>query len=449
RPHQRAVSALLWGLFLQMATLPLVAYYYYSVSVYGVLLNILLLPFLGVLLSLGLIGGFLGCVWLPVGACLLNPCHYIFYYYEKMASFFVSLPGAEWIIGKPHIFQIMIYYTGLFLVVLRLEQWGLEEYEKHQLAIERVSGRFLHQSQSFGEGRMRVFVSLACVILLFGLQWRPIQEFEVVMLSVGQGDGLFVDSGMGKRFLIDGGSTSTTELGKYTLLPFLKSRGIASIDIWFLTHMDEDHISGFIDLAAGGYPIKTLVLARAVEQTGKYDQILELCRRRHITVRYMTTKDRIAVQGGLVQKKEVSFECLGPDWPSLFSGANENSLVLGLRYQGFEAIFTGDIGTEQEDAMLAEKRLSEFARDGRVELLKAAHHGSNGSNGTEWLSVVDPVLIVISAGKNNRYHHPGKEAVERMDGLKLKHLCTIECGQISVRWKDGKMWVERYKAEKK
>ena len=99
--------------------------------------------------------------------------------------------------------------------------------------------------------------------------------------------------------------------------------------------------------------------------------------------------------------------------------------------------------------MLAEKRLSEFARDGRVELLKAAHHGSNGSNGTEWLSVVDPVLIVISAGKNNRYHHPGKEAVERMDGLKLKHLCTIECGQISVRWKDGKMWVERYKAEKK
>ena len=58
--------------------------------------------------------------------------------------------------------------------------------------------------------------------------------------------------------------------------------------------------------------------------------------------------------------------------------------------------------------------------------------------------MLDPELVIISAGRNNRYHHPGQEALDRMDALGLNYLCTIDTGQISVRWENGCLKVRKY-----
>ena len=454
RPRERLCSALLWGATMQMVTIPLAAYYFYSVPLYVIFLNLLLLPFLGLLLGLGLSAGLLGCVAPVIGQWLLLPCHFLLYFYEWMAHLSLQLPCAQWIVGKPSYFQMIIYYIGIYFLYYRAKKWMEKVEEAHEQAMRLVSGRTAHQKPVPG-GWHRVAVTVAgCGLLLLLLQAHPDRSFEVVMLSVGQGDGIFIDSGMGERYFIDGGSTSETELAKYTLLPFLKSRGIRQIDAWFLTHMDLDHISGFMEAVQDGYRVGSLFLAESLERTQKYEEIVELCRQRHIVIRYIKTGDRLVCSGGLVHKRRLTWECLAPDVPSAFSGANENSLVLHLAYSDegkrkdgrtFDGIFTGDIGEEQERAIIAnspEQWAEKSCMDGKVELLKSAHHGSNGSNCTEWLG--EPEFTIISAGKRNRYGHPGKEAIARMDALGLPHVCTIDAGQIRVRWKDGMLVVEQY-----
>ena len=452
RIHERLLSALIWGAALQMATIPLAAYYFYMVPVYVLFLNLVLLPCMGILLGLGLVGGLAGCVLPRVGAALLFPCHFLLYYYEWMATMSLKLPFARWTVGKPAVWRILIYYMILYFLVYLLRQWSERIQEEHRQAARRVSGRIAHQRVRLGGRKRMMQTVLVCGSLLLFLQWRS-RQFEVVMLSVGQGDGIFVDSGLGERYFIDGGSTSQEALGKYTLLPFLRCRGIGRMDVWFLTHTDLDHISGFMELLESGYRVQTLVLAESIEQTAKYEEILQLCKKYNVDIKYTKPKEKVVCEGGLLRKRTLAWECLAPEVPPQFSGPNENSLVLHLRYwegeqagkKVFDGIFTGDIGEEQERALLDGqygKRLAELGERQELELLKSAHHGSNGSNCAEWLAALQPQLTIISAGKNNRYGHPGKEAVARMDELDLAYLCTIECGEIQIGWTKGRMRVQ-------
>ena len=110
-------------------------------------------------------------------------------------------------------------------------------------------------------------------------------------------------------------------------------------------------------------------------------------------------------------------------------------------------VFAGDIGTEQEEAILSSGVLKSELLSRSPEdawMLKAAHHGSNNSNCREWLQALSPDVVLISAGKNSRYHHPGKETVARMDELGLSYLCTMDTGEITIRWEDGTLQVEQF-----
>ena len=448
RFRERLVSALLFGAVLQASTLPVVAYYFYCIPSYVVVLNLFLIPLMGILLGFGIVGGFVGSVVLFPGQCLLMPCHILLYYFESMADVFLHLPYSQWIIGRPHIWQITLYYLCLFFLTAMLRKWMDSIVEKHEMAKERTSIRRKHQREHYRGKRVTV-VMLAGFLFLFAfISGSQQNEFEIVTLSVGQGDGLFVDSGMGERFFIDGGSSSENELAKYTLLPFLKSRGIGHIDVWFLTHMDMDHVSGFIEILEKGYRVKTLVLAKALEKTERYHEICRLCQRNHIKIEYVKPGDSLICESGWRKQNYLKWTVLAPESPSPFSGANENSLVLWLRYRDgkegdcFDGIFTGDIAIEQEEAILqggTGREWTNMLGKDQIDFLKAAHHGSNGSNGSAWLETISPAITVISAGEKNRYGHPGKEAVERMDVLGLEHLCTIDCGQISVKWKRGRI----------
>ena len=83
------------------------------------------------------------------------------------------------------------------------------------------------------------------------------------MVDVGQGDGIFFRMPGGWTCLVDGGSTSGQDLARYTLEPFLKSRGVGTLDYVFISHGDADHISGvqeMIERGRLGVPIKTLFL---------------------------------------------------------------------------------------------------------------------------------------------------------------------------------------------
>ncbi len=108
---------------------------------------------------------------------------------------------------------------------------------------------------------------------------------------------------------------------------------------------------------------------------------------------------------------------------------NEASLILRLTRHGQGlALFTGD--AERRSL----RRLLASGRDLRAQVLVAPHHGSDHSFLTAFYKAVQPELVLVSCGLQNRYNYPGKRLRAWLTGNGIPLLHTGQCGQISVVW---------------
>ena len=105
--------------------------------------------------------------------------------------------------------------------------------------------------------------------------------------------------------------------------------------------------------------------------------------------------------------------------------------ILDQDYGNFEMLFTGDVEGEGEDALVQAKCLRDY------DILKAAHHGSKNSTTRAFLEQTRPEITWISAGINNRYGHPHKETVERLENAGSITMKTQDFGAVTV-YTDGK-----------
>ena len=137
---------------------------------------------------------------------------------------------------------------------------------------------------------------------------------------------------------------------------------------------------------------------------------------------------------------EAVLHCIFPK--EEYQGADENAFSMVLLYEEgtHRALFTGDMG-ETEEAWLLSHPLrldTENVELTQIELLKAAHHGSNYSNSSSWLNQLEPTYTILSCSARNRYGHPGEDAVERLLKTGSQLYYTMKSGQISVyRGKPG------------
>jgi competence protein ComEC len=114
---------------------------------------------------------------------------------------------------------------------------------------------------------------------------------------------------------------------------------------------------------------------------------------------------------------------------------NAASLVLMLSYGEFSMLLTGDAGEAGEHA--ATVYWEQYHAGETLDLFKSSHHGSNYSNTEELLTAMRPEYTIISCSKTNRYGHPGKDAMQRMDEAGCEILCTMSGGAIMIST-DGK-----------
>ena len=116
------------------------------------------------------------------------------------------------------------------------------------------------------------------------------------------------------------------------------------------------------------------------------------------------------------------------------SDFNNASIVVKLFYKNSKFLFTGDIEE------IAEKRMLVWQNNLKSDILKVAHHGSSSSSSLEFLNEVDPIIAVISVGKNN-FGHPSPKIIERLEDKNIKVYRTDENGTIIIRTDGKKYWV--------
>ena len=71
-------------------------------------------------------------------------------------------------------------------------------------------------------------------------------------------------------------------------------------------------------------------------------------------------------------------------------------------------MFMGDVGVDKEKDILDKYNIS------NIDVLKVEHHGSKTSSSKAFIDKIEPKYSIISVGKNNRYGHPNKEALNNL-----------------------------------
>ena len=395
------VGTLIFSFGINVGMLPLLVLLYHEVPTYSIFLNILILPVMPLLLLIGLLGGLVGLVFgLGPTDIILKPCHFIILYMESISEFFLRLPRAKLIVGHHGILFIAIYYL-IVLFILK-----------------------------YKTGIVRCFA----LIGLYLIWLAPVKgDFEIDVLDVGQGDGIYINSGDGIHYFIDGGSTSKSSVGEYTILPFLKYKGVGSIDYWFLSHMDEDHVSGVFELLEQDYKIENIVLSAEIPKNDTLVELIGLAEEKGTEIIYMNS-------GDVLGSKHLRFTCVYPNDSAAVHVSSEGeidlnalSLCLLMEYDrdengvcDYSGFFGGDISSEQE-TIIADLGL---VKD--IDLLKASHHGSRFSSDATFLESLSPKIAVISCSKRNRYGHPSIEAIERIEDVGAEIFYTMNSGQISI-----------------
>lgn len=404
------VQSLLSSVILQLTTLPVVLWYYGEVSVLGIFLNLLVIPTVGVVLASGVSGVLVGFFSIKFAWLAVLPGRILLELYELLCTIAGKLTFCTWVGGQPQIWQIVFYYvfTGAAL-------W---------ICSHAISGKMEKRSH----------YSVICLLLVFlavlVLGHKPGEKLRITCLDVGQGDAIVVEAENTWNLLIDGGSSNKSKTGQYQILPYLKSRGISHLDGIYISHTDEDHISGVQELLE--YRAKGLISLRIdylfLPDWGdeNEEKLVELAQQAGVEVLYLKEGDEICY-GGL------KLRVLWPQDGSSGEDVNEEAMVLQMEYEDFKGLFTGDIGMETEEKLLQKGNLED------VDFLKVGHHGSKYSTGEKFLETIKPELSVISCSATNTYGHPSEETIERLEQAGAKVLITKDSGAVSV-WKRGKRW---------
>ena len=475
---EKGISLLLPSLSVTLLTAPILIYHYHELSFFSILLNVVVIPFVGVLLMTAILMLAVSYLCVPLAWLCTIPIKLILLLYEWSCRFLELFPIGQKNIAHPSLMVIFGYYFLLFAMTIIVKK-------------KRNRYQFL-------------FPVVAAALILFPKN----PDFAIWMLDVGQGDCSVIFSKEGNCFVIDCGSTTEYNVGKKRLIPFLKYQGIGKVDAVFLTHADADHMNGVMELLECGTEENIEISCVVVHEQNRLEEFAELVE--------VTQASGVPIvqmgQGDCVQTDSMSLTCLYPlDGQQGLTG-NASSMVLELKVEGcikgngvselangeqvedykdgvFRALFTGDLEMEGEKLFLEEyqntqmqeasgrfeqsdeagrKEGLEFVQDERLEpvqdefvekgkyeiledsryaLLKVGHHGSSGSSSAEFLEWSSPRIALISCARNNSYGHPHKETMDRLKAIGSVICNTAEGGAIVVeldKKMEVKYWANSY-----
>ncbi len=389
-----------------LATAPLIYYYFSQISPGALLSNLLVLPWMEILVIFGLAVVLLGFIFLPLAQLFGVTLWLLLKLLDLIAQTVAGLPGAFFYWPAPSLPLIIGYYVILIIMIELAKQGRL-----WQLTLKRGI---------FAGG-------LIAVIIIWQLAAAPEalggKELTVTFLDVGQGDSILIETPNGKNILVDGGGKETGELraqtsvGEKVVVPFLQRKGINKLALVVLTHPHLDHFGGLISVLEK-IKVENIIGNGEASDSSAYRRFKELIRLNKI--KYQLGRAGEVIDFGANVKAFV----LNP--VGIIPGrTNSNSVVLRLLYNQVSFLLTGDLEQDGEEG------LAGFPL--RSSILKVGHHGSRTATSDEFLDAVNPRLAVISAGRHNRYRHPHQATINKLLARGIKIYRTDRDGAITIK----------------
>ena len=352
------------SIVISLGILPILSFYFAEFQPWSILLtfvfsflfDLVFLPLLSILFILSFV--------YPV-----TQFNLVFEWLEDIIRLVSQLASRPLVFGQPNAWLLILLLVSLALVY---------DFRKN---IKRVAGFSLF------------------IVGLFFLTKHPLEN-EITMLDVGQGESIFLRDLTGKTILIDVGGKAesskkierwqektTTSNAQRTLIPYLKSRGVAKIDQLILTNTEKEHVGDLLEVTKSFHVGEILVSKGSLKQK---EFVAEL-QATQTKVRSVTMGERLTIFGS-------QLEVLSPR--KIGDGGHEDSLVLYGKLLDKNFLFTGNLEEK------GEKELLRQYPDLEADVLKASQHGSKKSSSSDLLEKLKPEFTLISVGKNNRTKLP-------------------------------------------
>ena len=400
------LTILLVSLSAQLGTMPLIAIYFNRIPVLSIIVNIFVIPLVGLIVALGFVSLLFGIIspWIAGIYGALN--QELLNLLIKTVSWVGHLSFSHVFLPTPDILWVIVYF--LFLLLL-----------------------FNIQDTKWRKKFVFLFLISLNLIAWRGAIWNNSAKMTWVQFDVGQGDAALIHLPRGRILLIDGGEKRRFfDNGERVIAPYLRKKGIRKIDALVLSHPHNDHVGGLIYIL-NHFKVKEVITAGTPFESRLYKEFLETIKKKKIPARIVTAPDSITEFPGvklylLSPEKERKTEIKDRS-----HDINNNSLVIRILFGKTRILFTGDAEKEAEnDILLSGKPL--FSNG-----IKIGHHGSTTSSTLPFLKKVMPEQAVISVGAHNKYHFPSPIIIQRLQILGATVHRTDKEGAVIFR-SDGK-----------
>lgn len=356
------------------------------------------------------------------------------------------LPGCLLLFGLSFFPLLFPFFETIFTYILLFFEKGLAYLSWSNICLGQlplwlaslcmITGLFAYTKKKY----LSMLVICLGMPLVFHLFYSlPI---KVSFVDVGQGDCAVIQSSFNQEvYVIDTGGRVTFQTAKwqqrksqanvrYSLLAYLKGEGIRHIDGLILTHGDQDHMGDALTVLQS-IKVKHLYVGTQALKSRNLRLLLKQLPKR---TRVQTLKQNDWIG------KRVQLNVLFPKQAK--AAENQDSLILFSRLHQQNYLFMGDLPIEQEQILL--KQYPNLKAD----IVKIGHHGSKTSTSTTFLKQVEPKIAVISVGKNNRYHHPNQEVINRLNQRQILIRRTDQVGMIQyVCLPFSNDWLEKLGAD--
>ena len=355
----------------QLWVMPIQIFYFNNISLYSVFANIMSVPILSVISFGGFVSSLIATIT-PSFVCrcfdfVLNPMLTLL---VNISDFWGKLPNAAIQTTHPSVFQIILYYAVLLLITALMDKNIRENYLKP----------------------IKLALPVLIVVLCLSQISFPNHNLEITAFDVGNADAFLIKTPDNKYLMIDtakSGYNGGKSQAKMLILKYLMDRGINNIDTIIVTHFDNDHCGGAVDLMEG-VNVKNLYVNSLNHDSNAAKQIYKTAEARGVELILAENNQTVMDKDGLLIRNYISNEA--------GIGDNEASVLTLLRYKDFSMLFTGDSGV---DTFM---KLKNYLPQ-NITVLKVGHHGSNGVVNKEMLEYLNPKYALISTGIN-KFGHP-------------------------------------------
>lgn len=388
---------------------PVLVWYFHLFSPIALIANVALVPLVSLLVAVGtpfiLLGAFVEASSMVLPA---KPIAWLLAVIVSTTGSFHKIPWGHCYLAQPPPALIAGYYLLLLVTLLR---------EKIKLRLCSTLGLWL--------------AALLCwSSIAFAKHLRESGLLSMYILDVGHGDSIVVQTPRRQTLVVDCGSQAA---GRKQLVPFLRFKGIRSVDWLVLTHTDEDHIGGAVALLEK-IPVKQLLTNGVAGETLSAKQVRRLAAVKGASHRAVHSGQRI------IAGPQVQVDVLHPPAglvPDIPGRSNDNSVVLRISMGRVSFLLTGDIEEQGLPWLLRSRQKLQST------VLKVPHHGSRlGLSGRDFFREVGAQLAVLSVGR--KHHLPAKQTLEALQDAGAYLLSTRDAGVVTLKTDGKELFVKQF-----